>query len=36
MAIAPVQLLVLGFKQPDFQGEIREELDWLRDNDLVR
>jgi uncharacterized membrane protein len=36
MAIGPVQLLVLGFKQPDFQGEIREELDRLRDNDLVR
>jgi uncharacterized membrane protein len=36
MAIGPVQLLVLGFKQPDFQGEIREELNRLRDNDLVR
>jgi uncharacterized membrane protein len=36
MAIGPVQLLVLGFKQPDFQGEIRAELDRLRDNDLVR
>jgi uncharacterized membrane protein len=36
MAIGPVQLLVLGFAQPNFQGEIREELDRLRDNDLVR
>jgi uncharacterized membrane protein len=36
MAIGPVQLLVLGFKHPNFQGEIREELDRLRDNDLVR
>jgi uncharacterized membrane protein len=36
MAIGPVQLLVLGFKQPDFQGEIRDELERLRDNDLVR
>jgi len=36
MAIGPVQLLVVGFKQPDFQGEIRAELDRLRDNDLVR
>ena len=36
MAIGPVQLLVLGFKHPDFQGEIREELDRLRDNDVVR
>jgi uncharacterized membrane protein len=36
MAIGPVQLLVLGFEHPDFQGEIRAELDRLRDNDLVR
>jgi uncharacterized membrane protein len=36
MAIGPVQLLVLGFKEPDFKGEIRAELDRLRDNDLVR
>jgi uncharacterized membrane protein len=36
MAIGPVQLLVLGFNQPDFHGEIRQELDRLRDNDLVR
>jgi uncharacterized membrane protein len=36
MAIGPVQLLVLGFQQPNFQGEIRRELDRLRDNDLVR
>jgi uncharacterized membrane protein len=36
MAIGPVQLLVPGFNQPDFHGEIRQELDRLRDNDLVR
>jgi hypothetical protein len=36
MTIGPVQLLVLGFSQPDFQGEIRQELERLRDNDLVR
>jgi uncharacterized membrane protein len=36
MAIGPVQLLVLGFSHPDFHGEIRGELDRLRDNDLVR
>jgi uncharacterized membrane protein len=36
MAIGPVQLLVLGFSHPDFQGEIRGELERLRDNDLVR
>jgi uncharacterized membrane protein len=36
MALGPVQLLVLGFSHPEFQGEIRGELDRLRDNDLVR
>jgi uncharacterized membrane protein len=36
MAIGPVQLLVLGFKEPNFSGEIRAELDRLRDNDLIR
>jgi uncharacterized membrane protein len=36
MAIGPVQLLVVGFNHPDFQGEIRQELQRLRDNDLVR
>jgi Family of unknown function (DUF6325) len=36
MAVGPVQLLVLGFKHSNFQGEIREELDRLRDNDLIR
>ena len=36
MAIGPVQLLVLGFSQPDFQGEIIAELDRLKENDVVR
>jgi uncharacterized membrane protein len=36
MAIGPVQLLVLGFAQPDFQGEILAELDRLKENDVVR
>jgi uncharacterized membrane protein len=36
MTIGPVQLLVLGFKQPDFRGGIQAELQRLRDNDLVR
>jgi uncharacterized membrane protein len=36
MAIGPVQLLVVGFSHPQFQGEIRKELDRLRDNDLVQ
>jgi uncharacterized membrane protein len=36
MTIGPVQLLVLGFDHPTFQGEIMSELQRLRDNDLVR
>ena len=36
MAIGPVQLLVLGFDEPDFHGEILEELEKLRESDTVR
>ena len=36
MAIGPVQLIVLGFNQPDFHGEIIAELERLRENDMVR
>jgi uncharacterized membrane protein len=36
MAIGPVQLIVLGFKQPDFHGEIIAELERLRERDTVR
>jgi uncharacterized membrane protein len=36
MAIGPVQLIVLGFEQPDFHGEIIAELERLRENDTVR
>jgi uncharacterized membrane protein len=36
MAIGPVQLLVLGFRQPDFHGEIIGELERLREADAVR
>ena len=36
MAIGPVQLLVLGFDQPDFQGQIMAELDRLKESDVVR
>jgi len=36
MAIGPVQLLVLGFENPDFHGEILEELDKLRESDTAR
>jgi uncharacterized membrane protein len=36
MAIGPVQLIVLGFKSPDFHGEIIEELERLRESGTVR
>src|ERR1700712_3744281 len=36
MAIGPVQLLVLGFANPKFEGEIITELERLRDSDTVR
>jgi uncharacterized membrane protein len=36
MAIGPVQLIVLGFQDPDFHGEIIDELERLRQSDTVR
>lgn len=36
MAIGPVQLIVLGFQNPDFHGEIIGELERLRESDTVR
>jgi uncharacterized membrane protein len=36
MAIGPVQLIVLGFKHPEFHGEIIAELERLRESDTVR
>jgi uncharacterized membrane protein len=36
MAIGPVQLLVLGFQNPEFHGEIIGELERLRKSDTVR
>ena len=36
MAIGPVQLIVLGFKEPEFHGEIIAELERLRESDSVR
>ena len=36
MAIGPVQLIVLGFKHPEFHGEIIAELEKLRESDTVR
>jgi uncharacterized membrane protein len=34
--IGPVQLLVVGFAQPDFKGEVLARLQSLREHDLVR
>jgi len=36
VAIGPVQLIVLGFDHPEFHGEIRAELDRLRESGTVR
>ena len=36
MPMGPVQLLVIGFEEPEFKGDIRAELDKLRDSDIVR
>ena len=36
MSIGPVQLLVIGFNQPDFEGEIAAELARLRESDTVK
>jgi uncharacterized membrane protein len=36
MAIGPIQLLVIGFKHPDFHGQILEEIQRLRESDTVR
>jgi hypothetical protein len=36
MAMGPVQLLALGCRRPEVQGELGQALDRLGDNDLVR
>jgi len=36
MAMGPVQILVIGFDEPNFTGKIRAELDRLREHDVVR
>ncbi|PSL02810.1 hypothetical protein CLV30_109118 [Haloactinopolyspora alba] len=36
MTLGPVQLIMLGFDDPQCSGEIRAELDWLRDSYVVR
>ena len=34
--LGPVQLLVLGFAEPEFKGHIRQQLDRLRKSDVIR
>src|SRR3954447_10095994 len=36
MSIGPVQLIVLGFDHPNFHGEVKAELQRLRDSDAIR
>jgi uncharacterized membrane protein len=36
MSIGPVQLIVLGFDHPDFHGEVIQELERLRESDMVK
>ena len=36
MTTGPVQILVIGFDQPEFRGAIRDELERLREHDVVR
>ncbi len=36
MALGPVQILVVGFDDPQFNGEILGELKKLRENDVIR
>ena len=36
MSIGPVQLIVLGFDHPNFQGEVKAELQRLHDSNAIR
>jgi hypothetical protein len=36
MTLGPVQLLVVGFDDPNFRGEVLAELDRLRESDTIR
>ena len=36
MTIGPVQMLVLGFAEPNFTGKIAAELERLKDSDTIR
>lgn len=36
MSIGPVQMLIVGFEDPKFKGEVLEELTRLKDADIIR
>ena len=36
MSIGPVQMLILGFKDPQFKGEALAELEKLKEADIIR
>jgi len=36
MTVGPVEIFVIGFKDPEFHGEIRAELERLKDGDIIR
>ena len=36
MTVGPVEIFVIAFKDPEFNGEIRAELERLRDGDVIR
>jgi uncharacterized membrane protein len=36
MTFGPVQILVIGFDEPEFKGAIRSELEHLRESDVTR
>jgi len=36
MALGPVQILVVGFENPEFKGEVLAELKRLRENEIIR
>ena len=36
MSVGPIEIFVIAFDDPSFHGEIRAELERLRDGDIIR
>src|SRR5689334_258014 len=36
MVVGPIEIFVIAFKDPQFDGEIRAELERLRDGEIIR